>query len=252
MTIALNRRIRLVFGAVLLTATLSMSKPASAQYEVYDPWNHAELVTQFNQMVKSYQQQLQQLQQQIQQTGALTGTRSMGGLLNGTAEADLRRYLPPDWQTTLAMGGATGLTSSATRTQNLYSGYYRTYVPISGAVAIASDPTGPLATALDRRTETTYASMAAAEQSYNATTPRVSTYEALLKQVDATTDLKASIDLQSRINAENGLAINELVRLNSLQVQQKASEDNQALTGIHRSVTANTFDPTAAQNAFNP
>ena len=150
----------------------------------------------------------------------------------------------------MKMGGATGLTGSGEGTQSLYNGYYTTYAPVTGATAITRDPAGPIAQALDRKTETTYSSMAASEQSYNSVTPRITTYETLLKQVDTTTDLKASVDLQSRISAENGLTLNELLRLNAIQVQQKAAEDNQQLTALRQASTANRYNETQAQSAF--
>jgi hypothetical protein len=114
------------------------------------------------------------------------------------------------------MGGATGLNSNGAQTQGLYNNYYNTYQPVSGASAITRDPTGPIAQSIDRKTATTYSSMAASEQSYNTVAPRTTTYETLLQQVDTSPDLKSSVDLQSRIAAENGLTQNELVRLNAI------------------------------------
>lgn len=235
--------------ATLLLAGLIFSAPAKALI-VYDPTSYSGIVAQLNQMAQQYQQQLQQLNQAIQQTGALTGTRGMGSLANGTAEADLRRYLPQDWQSTLNMAGAAGLTGSAGETQSLYSSLYTTYAPVTGAAAITRDPTGPIAQALDRRTETTYAAMAASEQAYNTITPRIATYESFLKQLDTTTDLKASVDLQSRIAAENGMVLNDLLRLNSIAIQQKAAEDNRQLMALRQASTANRFDAAGARSTF--
>lgn len=174
----------------------------------------------------------------------------MGSLANGSAEADLRRYLPQDWQSTMRMAGADGLTGSAAGTQNLYSSLYTTYAPVTGAAAITRDPTGPMAQALDRKTETIYAAMAASEQAYNTITPRIATYESLLRQLDTTTDLKASVDLQSRIAAENGMILNDLLRLNTIQIQQKAAEDNQQLTTLRQASSANRYDAIKAADAF--
>lgn len=234
---------------LLLTSCLALPRTAQA-FIVYDPANHAELATQLSQLVKQYQQQLQQLQQAIQQTNAITGTRSMGSLLNSPAAAELRRYLPSDWQSTMSMAGATGLSASAQQTQSLYNGYYATYAPVTGAAAIPGDPTGPIAQSIDRETETTYAAMAAGSSSYNTVTPRISTYEGLLQQLNQTTDLKSSIDLQSRISAENGLTLNELVRLEAIRIEQKAAEDNQKLAETRQSAAANQFNTANAQNAW--
>ena len=248
-----HSRVRRALHLTVLIAGLSLfSAGVCANGIVYDPTNHAELVTQLNQLVKQYQQQLQQLNQAIQLTGAITGVRSMGSIANGPAEAVLRRYLPPDWQNTLKMGGATGLNSTGAQTQGLYNNLYNTYKPVSGASAITRDPSGPISQSIDHKTQTTYASMAAGEQSYNSVAPRTTTYETLLQQVDSTTDLKSSVDLQSRIAAENGLTLNELVRLHAIQVQQKAAEDNQQLTATSQSSNVNRYDASQARSAYQP
>lgn len=241
---------RAFISAALFAIGLDLSSPAEAMI-VFDPTNHAELVAQFNQLVKQYEQQLQQLNQAIQQTGALTGTRTMGSLANGPAEAALRQFLPSTWQNTLKMGSATGLNSTGTQTQSLYNGYYNTYQPVTGASAITRDPNGPISQSIDSKTQTTYASMAASEQSYNSVATRTGTYEGLMQQINTTTDLKSSVDLQSRIAAENGLTMNELLRLNAIQVQQKAAEDNESLTALRQASTVNRYDATQAQNAYH-
>jgi len=245
---------RIQIRTFIATATLISGLGCGAANAdiVYDPTNHAELVTQFNQMVKQYEAQLQHLQQAVQQTGALTGTRNMGSIANGPAEAALRQFLPSDWQNTMKMNSASGLNSTGAQTQNLYNGYYNTYQPVTGASAITRDPSGPISQSIDRKTQTTYASMAASEQSYNSIAPRTTTYETLLQQVDTTTDLKSSVDLQSRIAAENGLTMNELLRMNTVQVQQKAAEDNQQLTAFSQSSNVNRYDATQARSAYQP
>ncbi len=247
----MRNQIRTFIPAAALIAVLTLFSTSSrANGIVYDPTNHAELMTQFNQMVKQYQQQLQQLNQAIQQTGALTGTRTMGSIANGPAEAALRQFLPSTWQNTMKMGSATGLNSTGAQTQSLYNSYYTTNAPVTGAAAMTRDPTGPISQSIDRKTQTTYASMAASEQSYNSVAPRTATYESLMQQVNTTTDLKSSVDLQSRIAAENGLTMNELLRMNTIQVQQKAAEDNQQLTASSQSSNVNRYDATQARSAY--
>jgi type IV secretion system protein VirB5 len=243
---------RKTFRIVLLTSALSLLPLVTLAQgiPVYDASGFGQMVTQLNQMSKDYQKQLEQLDQAMQQTHALTGKRNMGALANSPLEAELRRYMPNTWQDTLRMIDAAGLPNGALGTQSLYSQLYSTYQPIMGADSITGDPTGPLAKALDRRTETTYAAMAASEQAYNNAAGRTETYETLLTELDKTEDLKASIDLQARIAAENGMALNDLMRLHAIQIQQKASEDNETLTGFRRASIANRYDAEKASDAF--
>jgi len=245
---------RIQIRTLIATATLisGLGCGAARADIVYDPTNHASLVSQLDQMAKQYEQQLKQLEQSVQQTGALTGTRSMGSIANGPAEAALRQYLPSTWQNTMKMNSATGLNSTGAQTQSLYNSYFTTNAPVTGAAAITRDPTGPISQSIDRKTQTTYASMAASEQSYNSIAPRTTTYETLLQQVNTTPDLKSSVDLQSRIAAENGLTMNELLRMNTIQVQQKAAEDNQQLTAFTQSSSINRYDATQARTAYQP
>jgi type IV secretion system protein VirB5 len=236
---------------ISITLMIFTASEAIAQgIPVYDASNFAQVVTQLDQMTKDYQKQLEQLNEAIKQTGAITGTRDMGSIANSAYEAELRRYLPSSWQQTMNMINASDLSSGALGTQNIYSDLYTTYNPISGAQSMPSDPNGAISKALDRRAGTTYAAMAASEQAYNNISNRISTYETLLDQLNNTTDLKASVDLQARISAENGMILNELMRLNAIQMQQKSSEDNELLTNYHRASAANKYDAAQAAASF--
>ncbi len=237
--------------SILIFIFCLLPAPLQAQgIPVYDASSFGQLVSQLESMSKDYQKQLEQLDEAIKQTSAITGTRDMGSLANGALEAELRRYLPNSWQDTMSMINASGLPSGALATQNLFNSLYTTYNPVPGAEYITADPNGPISKALDRRTETTYAAMAASEQAYNSISNRIVTYESLLEELNNTTDLKASVDLQARISAENGMILNELMRLNAIQMQQKASEDNELLTNYRRANSANRYDAAKAAEAF--
>lgn len=228
-----------------LLLLISMPGAARAQYPVYDVRNYYQLSAQLSQMTKEYQKQIEQLDQAIQQTSALTGTRGMGSLANGALEEELRRYLPNSWQETMDMIGTSGA-------QGIYSDLYQAYEPVKGAVYIPADPDGPMARALDRRTDTTFAAMAASEQAYDNISRRIAIYESLLGELNSTADLKASIDLQARIAAENGMILTELMRLKTIQLQQKAAEDNETLTTYRHAGSANKYDAAKAAQAFKP
>jgi type IV secretion system protein VirB5 len=230
---------------------ISFTSPAFASgIPVYDASTFTQMVTQLNQMSKDYQKQLEQLEQAVKQANAMTGTRDMGSLANGAAQSDLRRYLPNTWEQTMHMMSAGGLGSTATGTQGIYSNILSTYKPLAGADLMTSDPSGTVAKAFDRRSNTTYAAMATAEQSYNSIESRIGTYEDMLGELNNTTDLKASVDLGSRISAENGLLMSDLLRLNAVQMQQKSAEDNQSLVSTSRASAANKYDASKAATIF--
>lgn len=239
------------FIALLTLSAFLHPLPSLAQgIPVYDAAGYGQIVSQLNQMSKDYQKQLEQLDQAIRQANAVTGTRNMGALANSAVESGLRRYLPNTWQDTLQIMEAANLSNSALGTQSLYGTLYKTYSPMTGAELITQDPTGPIAQAIDRRTRTAYGAMAASEQAYNNAADRLDTYETLLREIDKTEDLKASVDLQARIAAENGMSLNELMRLQAIQIQQKAADDNALLTDDRRASAANRFDAAKAALAF--
>ena len=140
--------------------------------------------------------------------------------------------------------------NGALGTQNIYSNLYSEFDPLSGATIMASDPSGQVAKAIDRRTGTTYAAIAASEQAYNNIPVRMQTYESLLSELNNSDDLKASVDLNARIAAENGILMNEIMRLNAIQIQQNSSIDNTQLMENRRAATFNQYDPDLARQAI--
>lgn len=236
--------------AIFTLAIMSANKAYAQGIPVYDASSFAQLITQLDQMSKDYQKQLEQLDEAIKQTEAITGTRNMGNLANGALEQQLREYLPNSWEETLHIMNATSLPYGAYGTQGIYTNLYNEYNPISGADYIPEDPNGYVAKALDRKTATTYAAMSASEQAYNNIAARMQTYETLLNELNNTTDLKSSVDLQARISAENGMIMNEIMRLNTIQMQQTAAGDNETLMGYRHATTANQYDANEAKKAM--
>lgn len=217
---------------------------------VYDAAGFAQMISQVNAMAQDYAKQLEQLDEAVQQRKAMTGARNAGDILNGALEKQLREYLPNTWEDTMNLITANDLPASAFGTQGIYTDLINTYDPVSGADTFSSDPTGPLSHARDRRTSTTYAAMAASEQAFDNINDHIQIYESLLSELNNTPDLKASVDLQARISAENGMLLSELMRLNAIQIQQKAALDNERLTNLRRAATANKYDPVKAGEAM--
>ena len=234
----------------ILTATIFAHSARAQGIPVYDASSFTQMITQLDQMAKDYQKQIEQLDEAVKQSQAITGTRNMGELANGALEQQLREYLPNTWEETLGMMNATSLPSGAYDTQNIYSTLYNDYSPLSGEAYMPDDPDGYLAKSLDQKTGTTYAAMSAGEQAYNTIAARMQTYQTLLDELNTTTDLKASIDLQARISAENGMIMNEIMRLNAIQMQQTAVSDNEGLMDYRHAAAANRYDAKKAKDAM--
>lgn len=240
---------------LMLSAALLIFQGTEAKAQgipVYDASSFAQLIAQVDAMADDYQKQLEQLEQAVRQSDAITGTRNMGDVANGLLEQQLREYLPNTWQDTMNIINSGNVPTGALGTQSIYNDLYSEYSPLSGADLMPSDPTSNVAKAIDRRTGTTYAALSASEQAYNNVPIRMQTYETLLNQLNSSDDLKTSVDLQARIAAENGVALNELMRLNAIRMQQNASIDNEALMQQRRASSFNKYDPTLARESMEP
>ncbi|MGJ7915565.1 P-type DNA transfer protein VirB5 [Massilia sp. LXY-6] len=155
------------------------------------------------QWAKQYEQMVQSITHLKSQVDAMTGPRGLGEILNNPA---LRAYLPDQWAPIydqVKYGNLKGL---------------------SGKVAAIYSAEGfdPNATAGRRRQlNVLAANKAMTMQAYDATLARVNNINDLMKQANATGDMKATADLQNRMAAENAMIQAEQNRLNlALELQR--------------------------------
>lgn len=242
-----------ILNLVMLLAAIVFSQSTNAKAQgipVYDASSFAQLIAQIDAMADDYQKQLEQLDEAVRQSNAMTGSRNMGDVANGLLEQQLREYLPNTWQDTMNIINSGNVPNGALGTQSIYNDLYNDFSPLSGADLMPSDPTSNVAKAIDRHTSTTYAALSASEQAYNNVPVRMQTYNTLLSELNNSDDLKTSVDLQARIAAENGVALNELMRLNAIRIQQDASIDNETLMNSRRASSFNVYDPALARAAM--
>ena len=201
-------------------------------------------IEQVRQLQEAYQTQLQELDQAVAQVQAMTGSRGLGGLVNGTVEHDLRRYLPDTWLDTLQVLEATGVPASAADVERIFRDLNERYDVATAEDYAPDDPDTPTAQAHQRTTETGYATLATSEAAFDQTGRRVSAYETFLAELDRTGDVKASIDLMARIAAENGLTTNELLRLQAINLQLQGTVTTQQQVNASANARMNRFRPT--------
>lgn len=201
-------------------------------------------IEQVRQLQEAYQTQLQELDQAVAQVQAMTGNRSLGELVNGNVEHDLRRYLPDTWLDTLRVLEATGVPASAADVERIFRDLSESYDVATAEDYAPGDPDAPAAQAHQRTTETGYATLATSETAFNQTGRRVSAYETFLAELDRTSDVKASIDLMARIAAENGLTANEILRLQAINLQLSGTVTTQQQVNASADARMNRFQPT--------
>lgn len=210
----------LAFGAI---------RPAHAQFAVID----VAALTQLIQEYETLQQQLStargELSQAQAQYAAITGSRGMQNLLAGTP----RNYLPTDWaQLAQAASGSAGA-----------------YPVLSAQVrALISANAILTPTQVTSLSATQQAQLASARQSSAMlqalsrtalanSSERFDALQQLISTIGSATDEKASLDLTSRITAEQGMLENEGTKLQALY-QVADAEERVRLQRLHEQAIA--------------
>jgi len=202
---------------------------AHAQIPVTDVANFGQQIVQYAQMIAEYERQFEQLTEARNQVEAITGNYGLGELLNGDFNRNARRYTPTTWRDTLRILEAGGLPGSVADVRAIYGERAETLAIIGADDYNQLNPNAPNAQAFERRRDTNLASVAIAEATYNNTQARMSNYETFMGRIEGADNSKAIADLQARIAAENGTSLADLIRLQSVQLQQAGAIEAQQL-----------------------
>jgi len=213
-------------AAVLLVAlgTLRPDGPARAQFAVIDVGAIIQLVLEVEQFQQALQVAQSTLTQAQQAYAAITGGRGMELLLAGT----IRNYLPVNWAQLLAGAGALGADVAATIDRNA----------ILTADITANFSPGEAAVLRARRSAVAL-NEALARQELANVSARFDAIQQLINAIPRAEDEKAVLDLQARIQAEQGMLENENSKLHVLYEAAQSQEqtarqraDEQAIQDI--------------------
>jgi type IV secretion system protein VirB5 len=223
-----RKALAMALSVALGGAVLSIAPEAAhAQAVVIDPANLQQAIVRYMEMVQQLEQLKAQLEQAKQQYTSLTGSRGLGAI-------DAENYnasIPTNWHETLAAMQNGGLVGAlANQIKNEAS-------ELNQPQFAHVDPT--VVQAL-----TTHLSDAATAQALNAQTyddsgARFQRLTDLMNQINGTTDMKSIGELQARIEIENGMLLNELIKLQSMNAlidnnrrvqQQQETQDDYKLT----------------------
>jgi len=193
-----------------------------------------QMLEQMNQLIDQYDSLREQIDNQNKQIDAMTGGRG----LSGAVGTDDYNQIPTNWEETLNQMNGGSLSSQANDI-------------LSTMNKIDIDAYQELDEAYDEHFGKD-ASQAASYQalqgkSYNDTAERFAKLKELMQKIDDTEDVKAAIDLNSRIQAEMAMLLNEQMKLNSLaqlnvsQQQLQEVKTNQMRTE-HNKPKNMTFD----------
>lgn len=173
------------------------------------------------QAIQQYMQLTQQLAQMQQQYASLTGSRGMGGLYNSPLEQQMRQYAPGSWQQSLSVlqqGGNPGSAADVARFARAFAGS-QGFTQTGAQVFPGRGGNNADALAYTSSANTTAAAAGLSQAAYDQTQARMQRVQQYLAQINATPDLKASIDLNARLLAEVNEALTQLIQLQAAQMQ---------------------------------
>lgn len=158
-----------------------------------------------------------QLDQQLKQYASMTGDRGMGQLLDGQT----RNYLPDDWNTVMKLldnpSGYDGMSSNIQRYMN------ENKVITDNEMKDMPKRTQLL---LDKKRKLYALNKSMSVEVYNKASTRVALLQQLTNKIGASTDQKAILDLQARIQSEQIQLANESAKLQALSQQLINEERN--------------------------
>jgi type IV secretion system protein VirB5 len=195
--------------AILLLAICfltALNREARAQFAVVD----VRAITQLIQEVSQMQQALQTAQNQLSQSQleyqSITGPRGMQNLLSGTN----RNYLPATWSQ-LSTGLATPIRAQVGSNAVLTAAQIATLSPAEQQQLNAARSNAALL-------------QVATQQAYATTSTRFASIQTLINAIPSATDQKGILDLQARIQAEQGMLQTDSTKLNLLYQAAQAQE----------------------------
>ena len=231
------------FALALATIAIAPNTARASGVPVFDGAAATQWIQQIIEMGK-------QLLEMEKQTGKLediiadlTGPRNMSGLLNSATDGVARRYADTDLSGFIDLAsGAGGLSTNADDLATAAQGIISTYGLRPGAVMIPSAPTGTRAKSIDLAQGTTLAAMTVGESAFNGSSERLATIEGLIGAIDGTPDLKASVDLNTRMQAQVALLLNEMLTVQALHLRS---------TGVSMGLEAVTEDNVVSTFGFD-
>ena len=174
--------------------------------------------------VTALDRQIDQLERQYE---SLTGSRGMGGLLNGTTEKKARRIADTlgDINATLLGAGIPAANPLSAQIATLRETYQ---IPDAAELFDANRVPAKVA-AHNFANASTSTAIVLSEDAFTRANTSITRVESLLASVDTTPDLKASVDINTRMMAELAFMMADQSRLDAAASQMQAALANETL-----------------------
>jgi type IV secretion system protein VirB5 len=183
-----------------------LSREAHAQFAVVDVGAINQLIAEVKQMQQALQTAQNQLSLSQQEYQSITGPRGMQNLLSGAN----RNYLPATWAQ-LPVGLASPLRAQLHSNAVLNPAQIAVLSPAEQQQLNAARSNAALL-------------QVATQQAYATTSSRFTSIQTLINTIPSATDQKGILDLQARIQAEQGMLAVDSTKLNVLYQAAQAQE----------------------------
>jgi len=198
--------------AAAAAITLMVGNSQAQGIPVIDVANLVQTIQQVVNDITKINNQIQQITQLQTQINSLNGMRNLGAVANNLG---LRNYVPAEAFTLLnavSASGYPGLTGTAKSLRD------------EGMVYNCLDLSGPARTGCQAALAQPYQQKALLQDAMKAAAGRLAQVDALMAQINATTDQKAIQEIQARIGAENALLAHEVSQVQMLQGMADSEE----------------------------
>lgn len=230
----MKKTVRTIFVATLL-ATASLT-PTKAGIPVIDTASITQLIAQLNNQAQSLVNQATQIQNQInqitelqnqlanmeQRLTAMTGIKNISSILNN-ADEQLKREAAGTIDSILSsVTSGTPLSGGNSTRLNTAIEAMKSRFEISNLTALNSS-TQPRERGIAQVASVGIAAAATGEDSYERSNEGMTRVGNLIGQIDTQPDLKASVDLNTRMVAEVAQQMNEMLRVLAVQAQAQGT-----------------------------
>jgi type IV secretion system protein VirB5 len=198
--------------AATAAIALMVSNSQAQGIPVIDVANLVQTIQQVVNDITKINNQIQQITQLQTQINSLNGMRYLGTVANNLG---LRNYVPAEAFTLLNAvntSGYPGLTGTAKSLRD------------EGMVYNCLDLSGPARTSCQAALAQPYQQKALLQDAMKAAAGRLAQVDALMAQINATTDQKSIQEIQARIGAENALLAHEVSQVQMLQGMADSEE----------------------------
>ena len=212
-------------GGLALAALLLLASPSASRAQgipVQDSRAFLRLGLQLAEMTSIYNQQNEELLEARRLVQSLTHATNYGTSFDTAAYRLLRGALPPGMQALLTLPTLPP-TAALSRSLTLYGTLSDRYGLNEPEAYEPADPAAPYAQAWQADRDAQLGAAVSAGVVYDGLEEREEFYEAAMTELDTREDLKESVDLLTRVTAENGRLLMDLIRVQTANAQAAAT-----------------------------